>query len=84
MASQAIVSRLARSDKENVRSQNVFDRQGRPRGAQSWSKKGISECMLDRPENATWNGENSLSFLETPQCSDTAPGDREIGKLQVV
>src|SRR4051812_5344838 len=84
MASQLVVSRLARPDKENVRSQGVFYRQGRLSRAQSWSKEGISVCMFDRPEIARWNRENRLSFLETPQCSDAAAGGREVGKLQVV
>lgn len=40
--------------------------------------------MFDCPENGRWNAENLLSFLETLQCSDTAPGDWEVGKLQIV
>src|SRR4051812_2553158 len=84
MASQSIVSRLARSNEENIRSQDIFDRQGRLRGAKSWPQKGIGVCMFGCPETAAWNGKNPFSVLETSQCSDTTSGDREFGKLQGV
>jgi hypothetical protein len=84
MASEAIVSRPARSDKENIYSQGVIDRQGRPRREKRWPKEGISICVFDCPENAAWNGENLFSFLESPQRSETTPSIREVGKLQVV
>ncbi len=84
MASQAIVSRPARSDEENIRSQGVIDRQGRPRREKGWPKEGISICVFNSPENAMWNGENLFSFVESPQRSDAAASIREVGKLQVV
>lgn len=63
MASQAIVSRLASSDEEDICRQGVFDSQGRLHRAKGWPQKGISICIFDCPENATWNGENPFSFL---------------------
>jgi len=84
MASQAIVSRPTRSDKENIRSQGVVDRQGRPRRAKGWPKEGISICVFDCPENAMWNGKNIFSFLESLPRSDTAASIREVGKLEAI
>ncbi len=84
MASQAIVSRPTRSDEENVCSQGVIDRQGRPRRKKGRPQDGISICVFDGPENAMWNGENLFSLVESPQRSDTAACIREVGKLQVV
>ena len=63
MASQAIISRLAGSDEENIYCQGVVDSQGRLHRAKGWPQKRISVCMFDCPEIATWNGENPFSFL---------------------
>lgn len=84
MASQAFVSRTARSDKENLRSQGVVDAQGRLRRAKGWPKEGIGICVFDCLENAIRNGENLFSCLESPQRSNTAASIRKVGKLEAV
>jgi hypothetical protein len=84
MAFQAIISRPARSDKENVCGQGVIDRQGRLRREKGWPKDGISICVFHCPKDATWDGEKLFSFLKSPQRSDAAPSIREVGKLQVI
>ena len=82
MAPRTIVSRLTRPDKENIRSQGVFDGQRRLYFEKSRSKNQISLRVFDSPEDDRWNGENLLSFLERLQRFDTAPGIRKIGELQ--